>query len=91
MIKANLKTIIGKIELDEKETAALEWLSAQDAEIVEGMLSFIKKLKNRGAGRKSTVNTEMIKVFKAEGKTQEWIAYQMGISVATVRRNWKSK
>jgi len=91
MTEKNLERLIkaiGNIELDASEKQTIEWLSSSPIDTVENICSILYKMKNRGAGRKKTVDVCAIRVFKAEGKTQEWIARQMDVSVSTIRRNW---
>lgn len=84
---SKLKELLKNVELTAAEAATIEWLE-EDPKRAKHIAAIISKVNNRSAGRKRRVDSAMIRVFKKEGKTQEWIAKQMGISVSTVKRNW---
>lgn len=80
--------IIGNVDITDSEMQSLEWLSGWEVSTINNICNVLEKMKNRGAGRKPKANAEMIQVFKKEGKTQEWVARQMDISISTVQRHW---
>lgn len=91
MQEKNLEKImqaIGNIKITENEKRYLEWLSKNDPDTVNNIVSVMTKMKSRGAGRKKSVDVEAIHAYRNQGKTQEWTAREMNISISTVRRNW---
>ena len=91
MHEENLKKImqaIGNVELTSTEIKYMEWLSNWDYDTVDNIVSVMNKMKNRGAGRKKSVDVKLIHEFKDQGKTQEWTAREMNVSISTIRRNW---
>jgi hypothetical protein len=91
MQEDNLKKIMmamGNVEITEEEKKTLEWLSKWDPPTVNNICSIMEKMKSRGAGRKKTVDVKLIHEFKDQGKTQEWTAREMNVSISTIRRNW---
>lgn len=58
--------------------------------IKDNRLTFGDVEKVNPVGRPKTYRPE-IAVYKKEGKTQEWIARQMDISLSTVKRYWSEK
>lgn len=91
MYEENLKKImqaIGNIELTSSEKKYMEWLSNWDYDTVDNVVSVMNKMKSRGAGRKKTVDVKLIHDFRDQGKTQEWTAREMNVSISTIRRNW---
>ncbi|MDY0219418.1 MAG: hypothetical protein RBR14_08745 [Candidatus Cloacimonas acidaminovorans] len=91
MQEKNLEKImqaVGNIEISTDEKRYLEWLSKYDPDTVNNIVSVMTKMKSRGAGRKKSVDVEAIHAYRAQGKTQEWTAREMNISISTVRRNW---
>lgn len=91
MHEENLKKImqaIGNVELTNTEKKYMEWLSNWDYDTVDNIVSVMNKMKNRGAGRKKSVDVKLIHEFKDQGKTQEWTAREMNVSISTIRRNW---
>lgn len=83
-----IMTAVGNIELTTDEKRILEWLSKNDPHTVNNICSVMAKMKSRGAGRKKSVDVEAIHAYRDQGKTQEWTAREMNISISTVRRNW---
>jgi hypothetical protein len=91
MYEENLKKImqaIGNVELTSSEKKYMEWLSNWDYDTVDNIVSVMTKMKSRGAGRKKTVDVKLIHDFRDQGKTQEWTAREMNVSISTIRRNW---
>jgi len=91
MHEENLKKImqaIGNVELTSSEKKYMEWLSNWDYDTVDNIVSVMTKMKSRGAERKKSVDVEAIHAYRNQGKTQEWTAREMNISISTVRRNW---
>lgn len=91
MYEENLKKImqaIGNVELTSSEKKYMEWLSNWDYDTVDNVVSVMNKMKSRGAGRKKTVDVKLIHDFRDQGKTQEWTAREMNVSISTIRRNW---
>jgi len=91
MQEKNLEKImqaVGNIEISTDEKRYLEWLSKYDPDTVNNIVSVMTKMKNRGAGRKKSVDVEAIHAYRDQGKTQEWTAREMNVSISTVRRNW---
>lgn len=91
MHEENLKKImqaIGNVELTSSEKKYMEWLSNWDYDTVDNIVSVMTKMKSRGAGRKKSVDVEAIHAYRAQGKTQEWTAQEMNVSISTIRRNW---
>lgn len=91
MQEKNLEKImqaVGNIEISTDEKRYLEWLSKYDPDTVNNIVSVMTKMKSRGAGRKKSVDVEMIHAYRDHGKTQEWTAREMNVSISTVRRNW---
>lgn len=92
MQEKNLNQImlaIGNIEISTDEKRYLEWLSNWDYDTVNNIVSVMTKMKSRGAGRKKSVDVEAIHAYRDQGKTQEWTAREMNVSISTIRRNWK--
>lgn len=92
MFETNWETIlkaIGNVELEEDEERYLRWLAKNDYDTVNSICSVITKIKNRNAGRKPKVDRDKIQTLKAQGKTQEWIAQHMTVSISTIKRYWK--
>lgn len=81
---------IGHVEITANEMQTLEWLSGWSIETVDNLCSVLEKMKKRGAGRKTQVDVQAIQAYKAKGKTQEWTARQLNVSVSTIRRHWNN-
>jgi len=91
MHEENLEKImqaIGNVELTSSEKKYMEWLSNWDYDTVDNIVSVMTKMKSRGAGRKKSVDVEAIHAYRDQGKTQEWTAQEMNVSISTIRRNW---
>jgi DNA-binding NarL/FixJ family response regulator len=99
-----LKSVIPESKAKiEKQIKALEYILKQDtnekdreihAQALNALREAIKALEEvenapSPAGRKKSVDAELIKKLRGEGKTQEQIARDLNISVSTVRRNEK--
>ena len=98
MIKTIIKESISKMK---KQIHVLETILKQEHKsgievhqalnsLKEG-LKALEKVENAPspAGRKKTVDVELIKKLREEGKTQEQVARELNISISTVRRNEK--
>lgn len=83
----NLINVLGEIEISDSEMKTLEWLSTWEKTTVLNLINLIEKTKKRGAGRKKTVDVQLIQKLRSEGKTQEQVARELNISISTVRRN----
>lgn len=96
MIKTIIKESISKIK---KQINVLETILKQEhksgIEVQESInalkigLGALEKVENTPspAGRKKTVDADLIKKLRSEGKTQEQVARELNISTSTVRRN----
>lgn len=76
-------------ELTRKVRTTKKWIKEVGILDMEPILPVHEKLHNeRNAGRKKTVDVKLIHDFRDQGKTQEWTAREMNVSISTIRRNW---
>lgn len=88
----SFESVLSGITLTEKETRTLAWLCNYEPETVERICNIINKVKfseTSNRGRKKKVDPDRIKAYKNKGKTQEWIAGKLKVSLSTVKRYWK--
>jgi hypothetical protein len=80
----------GKVLTDKNGETILIFFDIQTEKVVYEFGEISKNLTNpRKAGRKKTVDVDQIHAFRNEGKTQEWIARELNVSISTIKRNWK--
>lgn len=79
----------GKVLTDANGDTILIFYDIQTDKVVYEFGVKSQEIKNaRNAGRKKTVDVQLIHDFKNQGKTQEWTAREMNVSISTIRRNW---
>lgn len=100
MLKVTIPESKAKIQ---RQIEALEYALSQDSrqkdkdihtealQALREALDALETVENTpsNAGRPKKVKKDLIQELKAKGRTQEQIAQELKVSVATVRRSWK--
>lgn len=100
MIKTIIKESISKIKkqihvletiLKQEHKSGIQLHTQASLDALKEGLRALEKVENAPspAGRKKTVDSDLIKKLREEGKTQEQVARELNISISTVRRNEK--
>ncbi len=84
--QVKIDTIIIESELTENEVG---FYIAEVFDVNPASLKLIEFKEILIAGRPKVIEFDVIQKYKMQGKTQEYIAKALNISLSTVRRNWK--
>lgn len=86
-----LNEALGDIELTAQEQRSLIWLCQWETSTVKNIITAFQKANKKPGvgGRPKKANSTEIAELKEQGLTQEQVAYELKVSVATVRRHWK--
>lgn len=80
----------GKVLTDKNNETILIFYDLQKEKVVFEFGNIIKEIKNpRKAGRKKSIDVDQVHNYRNQGKTQEWVAREMNVSISTIKRNWK--
>lgn len=80
----------GKVLTDRNNDTILIFYDIQSEKVVFEFGKVTQEINNpRNAGRKKSIDVDQVHAFRDAGKTQEWTAREMGVSISTIKRNWK--
>lgn len=80
----------GKVLTDRNNDTILIFYDIQSEKVVFEFGKVTQEISNpRNAGRKKSIDVDRVHAFRDAGKTQEWTAREMGVSISTIKRNWK--
>jgi hypothetical protein len=85
--------IINKVSIGEELTYSEELFQywSGKGEYMIGLSTYNENLDKvkPSVGRPKTIELHDIQTLKNEGKTQEQCSHELGVSLSTIRRNWK--